>query len=126
MRWNTYNKMSKSQKEEYDYRFRNRINIEPKKYLNLIFGFSFITMTTFLTSYILLSDDTFLEIREHVVSLLQSTSQLLSTGMYILLFFIIIDVGYNIYLYVNRKMWLRKNNIKEEPVWTKVKSLMKL
>jgi len=120
MRWKTYKKLSPKLKEEYNYRFKNH----PVPNFRIYFNWAMvITMTTTLflfMSYIILTDDTFIELTGEVTSILGSIGSLVQASFTILLIAALYDAGRLLVYSISKQRWLKKNNIKGEVIWKKV------
>lgn len=120
MRWNTYKKLSPKLQKEYDYRFKQVPVPNPNKYITWAFGLLLMMTLIMLTSFVILSDDTFLEIREETISLVSGANNLATAISAILISFAIYDAIVLMIYYINRKRWIRKNKIKGEVIWEKI------
>jgi len=112
MHWQTYKSLTKKQKEEYDFRFKDKLyypNFTSSARWALVFV-AMITLNVFVI-YLAMTDPMFESLKEQVTSLFTGTYTLAKWG----LIFIIIDLGWNgvnmgIQFYQEYK-WCKKEKI---------------
>ena len=112
MHWETYKTLTKKQKEEYDFRFKDKLfypNFVKTGRWTLAFV-AIITINMFVL-YLVMTDPTFADLKDQVGGLLNITIQLAKWGLIIML----IDLAWNginmcIKFYQEYK-WIKKENI---------------
>ena len=118
MKWEKYKRLSKSLKEEYDFRFTDsKINLKTD---NLILGLISITAiytVSVFIYYLFLTDVRFVDSVDAAKVLWLQLGSLLKTGLIIIILFTIFNVGTVITNLTKELLWLRKNKIKILPIW---------
>ena len=112
MKWEDYNRMSKRQKEEYSYRFKNHpVVIDVRGLVFIVIIFYLLMNVILFISYIAITDEKFEAVKDSVVDILASSSQLMMTGIIVILTIAIINIV-NIFIWdYKEKKWIRENNI---------------
>jgi hypothetical protein len=113
IRYDDYKALTKSQKEEYDYRFRDKVYISNSglvisslvAFVSLMFSFVFIV-------YLIMIDDKFISLRDKVQDILGSVGLLSKLGMAFLLIILFVDLFNRAYNYFALRRWMKKNDIK--------------
>lgn len=124
MKWGDYNRMNNRQKEEYDYKFKNRpICIS-------IAGVTFTVVTIFLlldlmlfTTYLVITDDRFAAYESDVIDILKGASNLAVASLSVvgvIVLFYIFDLFYRHY---SERKWIKQNGIRITHVNVLVKML---
>ena len=112
MKWEDYNRMSNKQKEEYNYRFKNHpVVIDVRGLVFIVIIFYLLMNVMLFISYIVITDEKFEALKDSVVDILASSSQLMMTGIIVILLIAIINIV-NIFIWIYKeKKWIKQNNI---------------
>ena len=113
MKWEDYNRMSKRQKEEYNYRFKNHLIVIDVRGLVFVVMIFYLLMNVMLfISYIVITDEKFEAYNDSVIDILASSSQLMLTGTIVLILIAIINLINILIWSYKEKKWIRENNIR--------------
>jgi hypothetical protein len=126
MNWETYKTLNKKQKEEYNFKFKDRpITIDGGRIFLYLIVFLSLVASNMISIYLILVDDKFIELRSMIVDILRGTSKLLLVGLGIVLIAVIVELFYIVYKAIDKYRWCKSNNIPFKKViewpWTKWK-----
>lgn len=111
MDWEVYKTLTKEQKEEYSFRFKNKktFDLNSTFFWAMFFAMT-VTMNMFVF-YLVMSDSQFDYLREQIIDLFSVTMNIIRIGLIVLLIDIIIKVFYIITNEYKKYKWIKKNNI---------------
>ena len=116
MKWEDYNRMSNRQKEEYNYRFKNHpIVIDVQGICSTIIIVYLLIMMMIFMSYIIITDELFVDYKDSVVDILKSSSLFMIYGVSIIIAFALFSLITMIVRDIKEKKWIRENNIRITP-----------
>lgn len=123
MNWETYKGMTKEQKEEYNFKFKDKKFTINGKGMILSISIFLSTVTQFMmVIYLAIADERFVHLKETVVSLLVGASNIIRITLFFMLF---VAIGWIIELFYKLYMewkWMKDNKIKKikgVPFWKK-------
>lgn len=113
MKWEVYSKLTKKQKDEYDFRFKDKnITFNSTYIFLLMIIFVSIICVNMAFFYLIITDNRFAEFRPTIQKVLIGTTELTKVGLIVIVIEAIWNLGCLIYFGVNKYNWLKKNNIK--------------
>lgn len=113
MKWETYKKLNKEQKEEWNFRFKESNAPLLKSFMNVGFVFISIFMFNILISFLILKNpDLFSTTFESVKSIIGYTFKLMGVLSVVLLILSLKDLFIVIWQIIQEWKWRKANNIK--------------
>ena len=113
MNWETYKGLSNKQKEEYNFKFANK-NVIPNisKLAAPTITIMLLGILLLMQTYLIQTDDRFVEFKPQAETILQSTIALLNVALTIILIIVVIEIIISFSHYYKRRRWFKNNNIK--------------
>lgn len=116
MEWAKYQKLSKNQKEEYNFKFLNKdLRLKSDRFiLGIISIMSVYTVLMFMY-YLFITDERFTADIETLKLMFDTSYSLLRTGLIIIISIFVFDVIFIWYYIIKKWVWMRKNSIRILP-----------
>ena len=109
MNWNTYKTLTTTQKEEYDFKFRdNPLVINPGTLVGSVTILLLVVTQFIMTIYLAITDEAFEALKDQVIVLLQTTFRIVFAISIIIVFFSIGSALHIIYRIYTQNKWMKK------------------
>jgi len=112
MKWKKYNSMTKEQKEEYNYRFRDNPYVYSTKGLLYSFSLSIAVINVFIFGiYFVITNESMEHLKNEALNLLISVTSLWSAVMVGVVVYYVYAIISMISNFIKEYRWLKRNNI---------------
>ena len=123
MNWETYSTMTVEQKEEYNFKFKDKeFVVDGKEMVSTASIFMMIVMQFLMVIYLAMTQEAFEHLRDQITILLVAATRVISVIGIIILVTVISYVAQMIYNFYKERKWIKSNNIKvikTTPFWRK-------
>ncbi len=120
MNWKTYKTLTPEEKEEYNYRFKDKTTqfnlIGPTRLGSVFIGLGLITAMLFYVTY---TSPALEDNKESILVFFESINNVLKLSTSIIIFSLVINVIFLIIHHVSYYIWKKKNKIDYIPFWRK-------
>jgi len=125
MNWETYSGMTKEQKEEYDFKFKNKTPVLNAKGIILWTSIMLGLITQFMmVIYLAVVDERFAQFKDQILDLLVAASNVIVISLWIIIGIVVVWIISIIYFGFSEQKWIKNNNIekkKGKALWKKDK-----
>ena len=113
MKYKLYKTLTKEQKEEYDYRFKDRVRFQIQSMIPYVYLLIIITILLVFTTYLTVSTEIFKPYIKDITNIyIMAGKVILVTAYIIIIYMLDYSIRLIIFNYQYSK-WKKKNNIKE-------------
>ena len=113
MNWDTYKGLTKQQKEEYDYKYKNKSFIPNiSKLTGPTITIMLLGILLLMQAYIIQTDERFVEYKPQLQTILESTMALLNVALAAILVIVVFELFLSSIQYYKKYKWFKNNNIK--------------
>lgn len=119
MNWNTYKTLTVQQKEEYNFRFKNKEYFDLKGILTLFLLFITTTMLLLMILFIIVTNELFDSFKDKIDIIVDGTAQTANLMFWVLIISLSLNILNIIVLLFLEYKWRKKEGIKYIPFWKK-------